>query len=573
MRTSSRKKIKPDKKRYSASYNPVLEYWAWIQQNRDKVCDKIYRVYQELTRLINDPDSEWEYSSKKANHAIEFIEGYCRHSKGAAGGKPFILELWEKALVAAAFGIVHKIDGTRKFQEVILVVARKNGKSTIAAAIGLYLQIADGEPGSEVYACATKRDQAKIIWLEAKRMVKKSPVLLKRIKPLVAEMAAEVNDSFFRPLGSDSDTLDGLNVHGALLDEIHAWKDKNLYDVIVDGTSAREQPIIFITTTAGTVRESVYDLKYAEAEQTINGYSDRSGYVNERLLPIIYELDKGDDWREPVVWYKPNPGLGSIKKIDQLQAKVEKAKNNTLLVSNLLCKDFNVRSTVSEALLTFEQLNNTKIFDIKELRPRYGIIGVDLSISVDLTAACMLFMVPGDEYIYCQHMYWMPEDLIEERENGDKIPYREWVRQGLIRVTPGNKVDYRFIVEWCHEMQNEHDIYIAFGGYDSYSAQYFIRDMKAEFGENTMEPVIQGYKTLSGPLRSLVADLDAKRIIYNNNPVTKWCLSNVSIVRDRNDNWLPCKVNNQRRRIDGFAALLDAYVVLGWHQEDYMNMI
>ncbi|WP_317188298.1 terminase large subunit domain-containing protein, partial [Escherichia coli] len=147
---------------------------------------------------------------------------------------------WQKAFLAASFGFVHKIDGTRKYREVLLIVARKNGKSTIASGIGLYLQVADGEPGAEIYAVATKLDQAKLVWLDAKRMVKKSPVLLKRIKPLVRELNADFNDSTFKPLGSDSETLDGLNVHGAMMDEIHAWKDKNLYDVIVDGTSSRE---------------------------------------------------------------------------------------------------------------------------------------------------------------------------------------------------------------------------------------------------------------------------------------------------------------------------------------------
>lgn len=139
---------------YPEDYNPILEYWEWIQANRAKVSTKVYKVYKELIRIITDPNSEWEYDPKKANHAIEFIENYCRHSKGKMGGKPFILELWQKALVAATFGIVHKIDGTRKYQEVMLIIARKNGKSTLAAAIGLYMQIADGEPGAEVYACA-----------------------------------------------------------------------------------------------------------------------------------------------------------------------------------------------------------------------------------------------------------------------------------------------------------------------------------------------------------------------------------------------------------------------------------
>lgn len=553
--------------------NPILEYWQQIDTGAVTVSDKVKRVYQKLVADLNDPGSEWEYDEKRATHAITFVERYCKHSKGKMGGKPFILELWQKALVAATFGFIHKIDGLRRFQEVLLVVARKNGKSTLAAAIGLYMQIADGEPGAEVYACATKKDQAKIIWLEAKRMVKKSLVLLKRIKPLVAEMVADFNDSFFKPLGSDSDTLDGLNVHCALLDEIHAWKDKNLYDVVVDGTTAREQPLIFITTTAGTIRECVYDLKYDEAEKVINGYNDPAGQKNDRLLPIIYELDSRKEWQDPKCWAKANPGLGTIKSLNQLAAKVKKAQSNPLLVKNLLCKDFNIRETSSEAWMTFEQLNNQAEFDIKALKPRYGIGGVDLSITTDLTSACVLFMVPGDSTMYYQHMYWLPEDLLETRERDDKIPYSTWRDMGLLRTTPGNKIHYKDVVEWFLEMRNICDIYIPWLGYDDYSAEYFIADLKEKFGEECPEKVQQGAKTLSGPLRALGADLEAKKVNYGNNPITKWCLTNVAVTEDRNANLLPCKTSNQRRRIDGFAAMLDAYVVLGRHYEDYMSMI
>ena len=560
---------------YPDNYNPILEYWEWMnqKQNRKRVSTKVYKVYKELVRIINDPNSEWEYNPAKAKHAIEFIENYCRHSKGKMGGKPFILELWQKALVAATFGIVHKIDGTRKFQEVMLVVGRKNGKSTLAAAIGLYLQVADGEPGAEVYAVATKKDQAKIIWLEAKRMVRKSPSLRKRMKTLVSEINSEFNDSFFRPLGRDSDTLDGLNVHGALLDEIHAWKDQNLYDVVVDGTTAREEPLVFITTTAGTVRESVFDIKYDEAERVINGYEDPEGYKNERFLPVIYELDNRKDWIDEDCWYQANPGLGTIKQIDQLRNKVNKAKANPLLVKNLLCKDFNIRETSHEAWLTFEQLNNTATFDLKKLKPRYGIGGSDLSSTTDLTCGTVLFMVPGDETIYVLQMYWLPEDLLEKRVQEDKIPYDKWRDMGLLRTVPGNKIHYKYVKEWFLEVQNEYDIYIPWHGYDSWSADYYVEDMKNSFGKDGMEPVIQGKKTLSGPMKRLGRDLEAKRINYNNNPILKWCLSNTSIDVDKNDNIQPVKTSNQRRRIDGTVSLLCAYVTLERHYEEYISMI
>lgn len=424
-------------------------------------------------------------------------------------------------------------------------------------------------------------------------MVKKSPVLRKRIKPLVAEMKSDFNDSFFKPLGRDSDSLDGLNVHGALLDEIHAWQDQNLYDVIVDGTSSREEPLIFITTTAGTVRESVFDLKYDEAERIINGYNDPDGYHDERFLPVIYELDSRKDWQNEECWYQANPGLGTVKILDTLRSKVNKAKANPLLIKNLLCKDFDVRETSSEAWLTFEQLNNTdefkfdfekkkliqthyenKIPQIKEFPlPRYGIGGADLSATTDLTCGTVIFMVPGNNAIYVLQMYFLPEDLLEKHVQEDKIRYDLWKERGLLRTTPGNKVHYKYVVEWFLEVQNEYDICISWAGYDSWSAEYFVEEMKRAFGKDSMESVIQGAKTLSGPMKSLGADLEGKKINYNNNPILKWNLSNVTIQVDTNDNIKPIKTSNSRRRIDGFSSLLDAYVELDRHYNDYISVI
>lgn len=551
--------------------NPIIQYLEKIESKEVAVSQKVYKVYRELVRLLNDEKSLWEYDTKRADHAITFIQKYCKHSKGKMGGKPFILELWQKAMVSALFGFVHKIDGTRKFREFILVVARKNGKSALGSAIALYMLMADGEAGPEIVSAATKKDQAKIIWLEAKRMVKKSPTLSKRARCLVSDIVTDFNDGTFKPLSSESNTLDGLNVHCSLIDELHAIEDKNLYDVITDGMTAREQPISIITTTAGTVREGIFDIKYDECERIINGYSDNS-YRDERVLPIIYELDSRKEWVDEKCWAKANPGLGTIKSLDQLKSKVEKAKSNPLLVKNLLCKDFNIRETSSEAWLTFEQLNNTETFDLKELKPRYGIGGADLSATTDLTNATVIFMVPESEKIFVLQMYFLPEDLLENRVREDKIPYDIWRDMGLLRAVPGNKVHYKHVTEWFLEVQNEMDIYIPWIGYDNWSATYWVEEMKSVFGQESMEAVIQGKKTLSSPMKSLGADLEAKKIIYNNNPILKWCLSNTSVDIDKNNNIQPSKGNNQRRRIDGTAGLLNAYVALEKHFEDYKSM-
>lgn len=559
--------------RYPLTYNPVLEYWNEIESGRVMVCRKIYQWYKYLAMMINS-QGEYFYSVKRANHVIEFAENFCRISKGANAGKVIRLELWEKALLAAVFGFID-INGNRMCREAVLIVGKKNGKSLIASIVGLYLLIGDGEPGPEIYAVATKRDQAKIIWTEAKRMVRKSPVLLRRIKPLVAELSSELyNDGTFKPLASDSDTLDGLNVHGALMDEIHQWKNgRALFDIIADGTSARDQPLVLITSTAGTVREDIYDQKYDEAERVINGLFDENGYHDIHFFPFIYELDKRKEWTVGPCWIKANPGLGTIKKLETLRAKVEKAKGNPSSVKNLVCKEFNIRETSTESWLTFEQLDNRTLFDVKKLKPRYGIGGADLSSNVDLTNGTIIFMVPEDSNIYVLQMYWLPEDLLEKKIKEDKIPYDKWIEQGWVRTCPGNKIHYRYVKEWFEEVQNESDIYLFKCGYDSWSASYFVEDMTNTFGKPVMEPVIQGKKTLSGPMKSLGADLAKKRIIYNNNPVLKWCLANTSVDEDRNGNIQPAKGNLGTRRIDGMAGLLDAYVTLERNLEEYMTLI
>ena len=406
-------------------------------------------------------------------------------------------------------------------------------------------------------------------------MVRKSPSLLKRVKPLVAELSSEeYNNGIFKPVASDSDTLDGLNVHCVLMDEIHQWKNgKALYDIMADGTTARDQPLVYITSTAGTVREDIFDEKYEEAERVINGLFDDNGYKDIHFFPFIYELDSRKEWVDEKHWKKANPGLGTIKKLDTLKAKVNKAKENPMLVKNLVCKEFNIRETSSEAWLVFEDLNNTATFDIAELKPRYGIGGADLSSTTDLTCATVIFKVEGDDTIYATQMYWIPEDLVERRAKEDKIPYDIWRDLGLLRTCQGNKVRYRDVVSWFREVQDEKDIYLFKCGYDSWSAQYFVEDMTNEFGAQCMEDVIQGAKTLSSPMKSLGADLKAKKINYNNNPITKWCLANTSVAVDKNGNIQPCKGNSKTRRIDGLASLLDAYVAYERNLEDYESML
>lgn len=577
-------------KRYPLTYNPIIEYWDKIQSGEEIVSQKVFKTYKHVVEQLVLKDGEYFYDPHRANHVIEFIENFCHHSKGKVGGQLVALELWEKALLATVFGFVD-IEGNRQYREAILIVGKKNGKSLIASCVGNYMQTGDGEAGPEVYAVATKKDQAKIIWLEAKRMVKKSPALQKRVRALVAELDSDFNDGVFKPLASDSDTLDGLNIHCALMDEIHQWKNgRALFDIIADGVTAREQPLIFETSTAGVVREDIYDEKYDESERVINGYDDPEGYHDPHFIAFIYELDKRAEWTDPQCWKKANPGLGTIKNAKTLAAKVEKAKSNPALVKNLVCKEFNIRETSSEAWLTFEQLDNRDTFSLDKSNkrmvwwhndqeriipyPRYGIGGADLSSTTDLTAAKVIFSVKEcDQYLFALQMYWLPEELLEKRVREDKIPYDKWMERGLLRLSHGNKVHQQDVKAWFIEVQNDLDIYIPWVGYDSWSAQYWIDDMSDYFGNSAMLPIIQGKKTLSDPMKRMANDLDSKLIVYNNNPIDKWCLANTAYEEDKNGNIQPHKTSKPTRRIDGTAALLDAYVVYQDKQNEYLSMI
>lgn len=306
----------------------IEEYYQFLLKNPEKACHKVLTTYKKLVQDIYNPKQvsffneiteEQEthifvFDEKRGNKPIEFIEKFCKHSKGKWAGKNIELELWQKAFISALFGFVDKDTRIRKYKKGALYVGRKNGKSTIDSGLGDFMLTKDGEGGAEVYSVATKKDQAKVVWEEAKRMTKKSPALNKRIRCLVGGMYYDATDSFFKALASDSNSLDGLNAHFVICDEVHAWKDKNLLDVMYDSMSAREQPMLLETSTMGTVRESVFDNEYEYFSQIIEGYEGKSEIIDETVLAVIYELDNANEWQDEKKWYKANPRIRYNKK-------------------------------------------------------------------------------------------------------------------------------------------------------------------------------------------------------------------------------------------------------------------
>ncbi len=545
--------------------NYILEYWGAIESGKVLVSKRVYKQYKKLVEEIKNP-GRYIFDERKANKPIEFIERFCKHSNGEWAGKPVKLELFQKAYISALFGFIDKETGLRRFRESLFYCGRKNGKSTMLAGIALYMMIADNEPGAEVYSTATKKDQARIIFDETHNMVKQSPEINRYVKKRKSDLYFPLTMSKFQPLGKNSDTLDGLNAHCVIIDELHSIKDRNLYEVMKQSQSARRQPLLVMITTAGTVRECIFDDMYSYACNIVDGT-----FEDETFLPIIYELDDREEWQDPTAWEKANPGLGTIKKLDDLINKVERAKNSPKDLSGILTKDFNIRETISSAWLSFDVINNEKTFDIERFRNCYAIGGADLSITTDLTCATLLMMDKDTQERFVHQMYWLPRDNFEKRVQQDKIPYDKWLEQGLIRLCNGNTINYSDITAWFLEMVNEKGVTPLWVYYDSYSARYWVEEME-NYGFK-MVRCIQGAKTLSLPMQMLGADLEAKKINYNNNPILKWCLTNTGVQTDRNGNIVPIKAQSAKMRIDGTASLLNAYVGLYEHYNEFLNAL
>lgn len=545
--------------------NYIEQYLTEINNGNCIVSKRVKKVYTKLVNDINNKTCGYIFDEKKAQRPIDFIERFCRHSKGEWAGKPVKLELFQKAFISALFGFVHEPTGYRKYRETLFYVARKNGKSTMLAGIALYCLIADKEAGAEIYSVATKKDQAKIIFDELYNMVKQSPDLLDVCKKRKSDLYFPLTFSKCQPLGKNSDTLDGLNAHTVIIDELHAVKDRNLYEVMKQSQSARRQPLLIMITTAGTVRECIFDDMYKYACDVADG-----NIIDDTFLPILYELDSKEEWLNPMAWEKANPGLNRIKKLDDLLNKVERAKQSPRDLTGVLCKDFNVITTTNTAWLSFDDINNTETFNIEDFKGFYAIGGADLSITNDLTCATLLLM-DKNEKRYVTQMYFLPRDNFLQRVQEEKIPYDKWEEAGLLRLCNGNTINYSDVTAWFIEMVNQYEITPAWVYYDSYSARYWVEEMESH-GFN-MVRCIQGAKTLSLPMQMLGQDLKAKKINYNNSSILKWCITNTGIQEDRNGNIVPVKANSPKYRIDGLASLLDAYVGLYDHYQEYLNAI
>ena len=544
-------------------------YFGSILDGRITACDKMKRVADMLLNQYASPQ-EFHFDYEIAKKHTDFIEKFCKQPTGRIA-TPLKLELFQKARMQAVFGFVDD-NNLRQFNECLIIEGRKNGKTTETAAIEIDMLVNDGEGSPQIYNIATQREQAMLGFNAAHKMIRQSPLLSKHVKKRATDLYFPINFGFIKALASNTNSLDGLDVHCATIDELAAIKNRDLYDLVKQAMGARQQPLLFTITTNGFVRGSIFDSQYEYATNILEGKAE-----NKRFLPFIYELDSIDEWDREECWEKANPGLGTIKSRDYLRQMVQKAKDDPSFKPTVLVKDFNMKQTAESAWLRFEDLNNEEKFDISKFG--YCIGGFDAADSVDLNAAVAIFQRPNDPHVYVESMFWIPQAVIDEmdrsgnRRERDNAPYRLWIDQGYMRTCPGNKCDKRIFLEWFAELRDKYNIYTSYIGYDPWHvSDDLIRDFKMEFGKMSMIPVRQGTITLSDPMKNLAADFKAKRIIYQNNPIMKWCLINTEIKTDINGNIQPVKGIDARKRIDGVAALLDAYKVLQDKRDQYVNL-
>lgn len=467
-----------------------------------------------------------------------------------------ILEPWQQFCIWSVFGW-KRPDGTRRFRSVYEEVARKNGKSTKLAGIGLYMLIADGEAGAEIYSAATKRDQAKIMWVEAAKMAKKSSSLAKLLnvfgdrnpKATSCSISVSATGGKYEPLGRDADSMDGLNVHCALIDELHAHKTRDMVDILDTATGSRRQPLIWMITTAGFNRQTICFEMHEYTEKVLSDLIE-----DDSFFGVIFTLDDDDDWEDETCWVKANPNLGVSKRLDDMRSKALKAKQQPTAQNAFLRLELNIWTQAETRWINIEHWNAcNKPFDVELLRGRECYGGLDLSSTLDVTALVLVFppQKSDDDYVVLP-FFWVPEDTIIQRSKRDRVPYDLWEKKGLIKTTPGEVVDYDFIQQEIEELSRIYDIReIAF---DRWNATSLINRL-AERHVTKLVEFGQGYAGMSPASKMFESKYVSHQINHAGNPVLSWMASNVVVTSDPAGNIKPDKAKSTER-IDGIVAMI-----------------
>lgn len=502
-------------------------------------------IKSKAKNVLNE-EFPWVFNEEKGHRPIRFIEKFCKPSKG--NYKQLIMQAWQHFTIGSLFGWVHKDTGLRRFKEGVIFVARKNGKTTKISGVSLYGVSKDGENGADIPLLANSMKQARLLFDEAKAMIKASPKLKKNFRPLRDAIHYDKTFSKIEPQASDSEKLDGLNTHIGVFDEIHEYKDYKLINVIKNSRQAREQALLIYITTAGYQLDGPLVNYYEQGVDVLNGV-----IVDERTFYYLAELDDPSEFDQPEMWVKANPNMGVSIKLSDMIEDWEKAKRTPAERNDFITKRFNIFVQSDEqSFLDFDTIKrNDKVIDLKELEGKVCVGGFDLSQTEDFTSACLEFPLDTGDVFVLSHS-WIPEKKV--LNDNEKIPFREWEKEGLLTICPGDYVDYQLVFDWFVEQSKKYIIELI--TYDPANAYRLVEDLKS-YGFNTLA-VRQGYITLSPALKDVKELFLDGKVISNKNELFRWYINNVKLVEDRNGNWLPTK-QGRYRKIDGFAAFLNAH--------------
>lgn len=504
-------------------------------------------------RDLRNPDFVWD--AEEVRRRLVMCRTL-RHYKGPFKGRPFEPTPWQCFVIGSVFGWKLKRNGLRRFRKAFVMVPRKNGKTYLAASIAIMMLVSGGqlqrdgrfskEPGAEVYFVATKEDQAKIGWTDCAKIVKRSPGFSAMLKVRVKEIRYEDQDSFCKPLGADSDSLDGLNPSCAVKDEFHAWKDRALNEVIDDAYGAREQPLDFIITTEGTLRDGVHDDTVAHLDNIL-----RQAVSDESFFGIMWRPDDGDDVFDERVWAKVNPNLGVSKSLEYMRERAARARMMPRELATFRTKQLNQRVNAAVQWIDLQQWDAGKeAIDVTKLRAMPCYAGLDLARKNDMSALALVFGTAGGT-IDVLFRYWMPEEGLRDRGYRDRAPYVEWAKAGILTVTEGNVTDFRQIEADIAELHAQYDIRSL--RYDPMHATDLALRLRDDHGI-AVEEFLQTYRNYTPACSELDRLLAGAKIRHGGNPIARWNAKNATQRMGPSGNVMPCKLTSTGR-IDGISAL------------------
>ena len=549
----------------------LLQYYNEIQQGKIIAGRELRKEIRKLVEELENP--LYRYDTKEANIRIAFMENLCLQSKKPFYMMPMKLLLWQKAFIETLYSYQKYSDELgryiRRFQDVMLLIARKNGKTTLMAA-DAHTDLRIGDGGQDIVCASNDDKQASLLWNEVDGMRKRIDSKGKWTHKNMSLIMNLGNDTKIFKLSSKTQNKDGRNIDKTYFDESHDAEDDEIAAACQQSMSIKDEPLFINLTTEGFVNDGYLDNKLVYARKVLNDEID-----DDTFLPWLYTQDSENEiWQDETSWYKSNPSLGAIKKWSYLRGEVAKSRVDKSVRMHTLCKDFNIKQNNAQAWLMTEDYDYpTEVFTLEEFRGAICLGAVDLAATTDLASAKILLMKPNDRTKYIYSHYWIPELKLENSDDKEAgANYVEWARQGLMTIHEGNEVEISKIADWFYSLYKDYDIKTYKCGYDQRYAKTFL-DKMDEYGFEC-EMIYQNRHVMSSPMKLVEAELKARLINYNQHKVDKWCLGNSSMEMDNLGNVMCVKVNNQPgRRIDGAVTFIILYEVYRRFRSDFTRMV